>query len=688
MTFAARRRPSRRSSLACALAALGLAALGLAALFCHDAPARADEHWAFRRLAPVVPPNVQSAGAARTDIDRFLLEKLAARGLTFSAPADRYMLARRLSYDLRGLPPTVEELTDFAAEAEGAAGAEGDADSAARDKNPDALERLVDRWLASPRYGERWAKYWLDAAGYADSNGYFAADTDRPNAWRYRDYVVRAYNLDMPLDQFIREQIAGDELSGWEPGKPATREQLDALIATHYLRNGPDGSGESDGNPDEVRVDRYSVLESMAQILGSSLFGLTLQCGKCHDHKFEPVTQRDYYQLQAIFYPAFNVEKWKKPQERFVEIDGQKISWLTDLEPTPPAVKLLVRGDPKHPGDPVEPDVPESLRDAASPFRVERPEGGRTTGRRAAMASWLTARDTKASSLLARVTMNRVWQSHFGTGIVATPENLGLTGAAPTHEALLEHLADELWRDDGRLKRIQRRIVTSAAFRQTSQASDASLREDPDARWLSRFPLRRLDSDAVRDSLLAASGELDQQIGGAYVPTKRQGSGEIGAEESNAGFRRRSLYLQQRRTQVDTLLATFDAPSIVNACPKRPVTTTPLQSLQQLNSSFCRGRAVRMYERLTSDAGDMAQQPTRQNDAPQGSSPRDASASRVDTAFLLAAGRPPSDKERRAIDEFLRDQQTEYGGGDDATRRAWIDLCQMLLAGNSLLYVE
>ncbi len=199
------------------------------------------------------------------------------------------------------------------------------------DTAADAYERMVERYLASPHYGERWGKYWLDAAGYADSNGYFNADTDRPLAYRYRDYVVRAFNQDKPFDRFVLEQFAGDELSGFVPGQDATPEIISLLEATHFLRNGQDGSGESDGNADEVRIDRYAALEATSQIVASSLLGLTMQCAKCHDHKFEPISQRDYYQLQAIFYPAFDIQNWKKPNERFVyaNLPGEVERWET-----------------------------------------------------------------------------------------------------------------------------------------------------------------------------------------------------------------------------------------------------------------------------------------------------------------------------------------------------------------------
>src|SRR5436305_6443300 len=280
-----------RISLCCALAA-ALACATAAA----DGPPKADAHRAFR---PVVrPPAPVVKGAARTDVDRFILAALEAKGLALNPEADRATLIRRVAFDLTGLPPTAAELEQFLA-----------------DKSPDAYERMVDRYLALPRYGERWGKHWLDAAGYADSNGYFNADSDRPIAWRYRDYVVKAFNADKPYDRFVKEQLAGDELVGYTPGGDITPDMVEALTATHFLRNAPDGTGESDGNPDEVRIDRLTVLEGNLQNAMNCLLGVTIQCARCHNHKFEPISQAEYYSLQAIFFPAYNPDRWIKPND-------------------------------------------------------------------------------------------------------------------------------------------------------------------------------------------------------------------------------------------------------------------------------------------------------------------------------------------------------------------------------------
>ncbi|HEX3450309.1 MAG TPA: PSD1 and planctomycete cytochrome C domain-containing protein, partial [Isosphaeraceae bacterium] len=582
----------------------------------------ANDHWAFAPATTPPPPSLKDHRRVRTPIDRFIENALEDQKLALGPEANRTTLIRRLSFDLTGLPPVPEQIAAFVA-----------------DPASNAYEKLVEGLLASPRYGERWGKFWLDASGYADSNGYFSADTDRPLAYRYRDYVIRAFNADRPLDQIVREQLAGDELAGDRRGPEADPVTIDLLVATHFLRNGQDGTGESDGNPDEVRADKYAVLEGTIQIIGSSLLGLTLQCAKCHDHKFEPVTQQEYYQLQAILYPAFNVEHWVKPNDRIViagprdemtrwqvhekVIDGQlealerhlasgtnatksketlqrvieaanarrwpnpgRIAWVGDVSNTPSEIPLLVRGNLATPGPKVGPGVlgiltdPENRYVPAAPFA-----GSSATGRRLALARWLTRPGSRPSALLARVLANRIWQQHFGTGLAATSDNLGYTGSPPTHPELLEWLASELVRSGWSAKALHRLIVTSSVYRQSSAPRPDSASIDPDNRLLSRYSLRRLDAEALRDAILAITGELNDRQGGPYVPTHRDGSGEV-VTESAEGATRRSVYLQQRRTEITSLLDLFDAPSIVTTCTRRVPSTIPLQSLSLMNSDF------------------------------------------------------------------------------------------------------
>jgi cytochrome c553 len=743
------------------------------------AAAKPETHWAFRPLARPPIPEANRAEGLRTPVDRFIAAALARKDLNLSAEADRAILVRRVSFDLTGLPPTPAEI-----------------DASLADPSPDAYERMIDRFLASPRYGERWGKFWLDAAGYADSNGYFNADTDRPLAWRYRDYVVRSFNQDRPYDRFVREQLCGDEMAGYRPGGDVTPDMVELLTATHFLRNAPDGTGESDGNPDEVRTDRFSVLEGTLQVAMNCLLGVTVQCARCHDHKFEPVTQEEYYRLQAILYPAYCPERWRKPAERTVTVGTrqereehqrrtdlvdrqvkalqaglaavaaplreelteerlpalepavrravlqalaavpaartkeqqdlvkkyveplkigdddvakrfpeyasvrqqmlkaiaerekqrpqppEKLSVLVETDPAPPVHHILVRGQHNAPGREVQPGVPAAFCLPGNEYHLAplapggrgvggeaagRGEGGLiSTGRRTAFARWVTSPD---NPLFARVLVNRVWQHHFGTGLVATPDNLGQSGARPSHPELLDWLAVEFVRSGWSIKALHRLILRSAVYRQVSTPRPEALAIDPDDRLLWRYPLRRLDAEAVRDAMLAVSGELDLRPGGPYVPTRRNAEGSVEVDEKHPEARRRSVYLLQRRTQVATLLELFDAPRLALNCSVRNTSTVPLQALALLNSDFARARARAMAARLEPEAGPDA-------------------GRRIVLACRLAWGREAAEKERVAARQFLEAQQALYVGDKDGDQRAWTDFCQMVLASNAFLYVE
>jgi hypothetical protein len=690
-------------------------------------------HWAFRPPIRPAVPTVGRGEAARTPVDRFILAALEKKGLALGPEADRARLLRRVSFDLTGLPPTPAEMQAFLA-----------------DSSPDAYERMVERYLAAPRYGERWGKFWLDAAGYADSNGYFSADSDRPLAWRYRDHVIRSFNADKPYDRFVREQLAGDELAGHVAGGDVTPDMVEPLAATHFLRNAPDGSGESDGNPDEVRIDRYTVLEGNLQITMNCLLGVTVQCARCHDHKFEPLTQEEYYSLQAILFPAYCPDHWVKPNDRTVmvttrarreeyqrrigQIERQikalrdslasvaaplreqlveelsakkpapppkisdddlakrfpeygalrdqvrkaivarekdrptppeKLAVLVDAVPDVPAHHILVRGQHNKPGREVKPGVPAALSTSSNTYRLDaRPGGGTTTGRRSALARWVTS---PKNPLFARVMVNRIWQHHFGTGLVATPDNLGQSGARPSHPELLDWLAVEFVEHGYSIKHLHRLILCSAVYRQSSAPRKDGLAADPDDLLLWRYPLRRLDAESVRDAMLAVSGELDLRMGGPYVPTRRTPEGVVEVDEKDERARRRSIYLQQRRTQVATFLELFDAPAVAVTCSVRNTSTVPLQALALLNADFARRRAEAFARRLGAASGDDG---------------------RILLAFRLACGREPNERERAASRRFIEAQREVYGREKDGEPRVWADFCQMMLASNAFLYVE
>jgi uncharacterized protein DUF1553/uncharacterized protein DUF1549 len=670
-------------------AALACAVVNAALAGTKTTPRSAVDHWAFRRIARPAVPAIKHWEQARTPVDAFVLAALEQKNLSLGPYSDRATLLRRLTFDLIGLPPRPEEIKQFAA-----------------DRSPDAYDRAVERLLASPQYGERWGKYWLDVAGYADSNGYFNADTDRPYAYRYRDYVIRSLNSDKPFDEFVREQLAGDELFGETASRSLTPEMVELLTATHYLRNAQDGTSESDGNPDEQRTDRVTVLQGALQITMNSLLGITVQCARCHDHKFEPVSQIDYYSLQSVFYPAFpayDPDRWVKPVDRLrdLSIDGApppvvastktsgtkkkpgkagkrvkkvqnpnapKLACVTDLVHDLPPLRVLIRGNYGDFGAPVVPAGLKILCDAPPALDVKAPSpGSHSTGRRLAFARWLTDTRSRASSLMARVIVNRVWQRHFGTGLVATPDNFGVSGSPPTHPELLEYLASEFRASGWSFKALHRLILHSATYQQASVGRKDALAIDPNDRLLWRYPLTRLDGEAIHDAMLAVSGELSERLYGPYVETERDKDGGVVVPENAAGSGRRAIYLQQRRTQVDTLLELFDAPVMVNNCAVRGTSTVPLQSLELLNSDFVRSRAAAFA--ATTGAGNNL-------------------AGGVHRAIAVAFGRSPTAFEEQTSVQFVQQQIGAYHGAKNAPQRAWNDFCQMLLASNAFLYVE
>ncbi len=449
-------------------------------------------HWAFRPLQRTSPPVVKNTAWVRNPIDCFILSRIEEVGLQPLPPAGRATLLRRVTCDLTGLPPTPGKLAWFLA-----------------DPSPDSWERVVDRLLASTAYGERWAQHWLDLARFAETDG-FEHDLVRPEAWRYRDWVIEAMNRDMGYNEFVQLQIAGDELN---PGDAA------AAVATGFLLAGPD---MPDLNLQEER--RHNALNEMTGTVGAVLLGLQIGCAQCHDHKFDPVSQADFYRLRAIFEGA---ELFKaSPLGRVMQETGPR------AEPA----RLMLRGDFRRPGPALEPGFPR----IANPWSevVSPPAAGAvTSGRRAALARWLTRAD---HPLATRVIVNRLWQSHFGQGLVSTASDFGVMGGTPTHAELLDWLATELPAQGWSLKRMHRLLVTSATYRQASQAAspewsaevtasaraawERSRAADPDNKLWSRMNRRRLEGEAIRDAMLAASKGLNSRRGG-LGPTRTRSSG-------------------------------------------------------------------------------------------------------------------------------------------------------------------
>jgi hypothetical protein len=692
------------------------------------------QHWAFQ--APKRPdvPQVKARGWVRNPIDAFVLAQLEENELRPAPEADRATLLRRLSFDLTGLPPTPGEVAAFLA-----------------DRAPGAYEREVDRLLASSRYGERWAQHWLDLARYADSDG-FEFDQARPDAWRYRDWVVDALNRDMPYDRFVRWQLAGDELSP---------DDASAFVATGFNRCYPD---MVDLNDQKLR--RQNALNDITETTGLVFLGLTIGCARCHDHKFDPIRATDFYQLQAFFTPArFRDDypigsaaeraayeemfsRWDdevtRVQRELIRLetpvrealvsglppkvtdeaaaaysrpDAERSSedirliyevfekdrrvtpehWGRALDPisahvrqvglarlarlkksepprlpqargidekTPdaPPTFLLRRGDFASPGPEVAPAFPPVLcRDETASVALPTPSA-KSSGRRVELADWLVRPD---HPLTARVIVNRLWQHHFGRGIVATPSDFGTMGAEPTHPELLDWLATELPTRGWSLKAMHRLMLTSATYRQSSQANPTALAADPENSLLWRHNRHRLDGESIRDALLAVSDQLNPAMGGPCIfpelpaeLAKLSSKGVAWPVSDHAqDRRRRSLYVFIRRNMRYPFFEAFDRPDTNASCPNRAVTTIAPQALTLLNSQLANESARALADRVKREAG------------PQGDA-------RVDHAYRLVFARPPDDEERRLAREFV-------GDGQDLA-----PLCRALLNANEFLYLD
>lgn len=687
----------------------------------------AENHWAFQPVRAIQPPAVRQHKWVRNGVDSLVLATLEANRLKPSRPATREQLIRRVTFDLIGLPPTPDEIDAFV-----------------KDRSPDAYAKLIDRLLASPQYGERWARHWLDLVRYAESDG-FEHDAVRPHAWRYRDYVIRSLNADKPYDRFVQEQIAGDEL--W-PDEP------DALIATSFNLLGPDMVDSADQTQ-----RRLLTLSDMTDTTSVALLGLTMGCARCHNHKNEPFTQRDYYSLQAFFAPTVfernlpvpsaaervahdaamakyraaseptqkQVDEIEEPyrerirdeklaklsedaqlahrtpkEKRTMEQEGtvqetasmvavadaevlkamssadkkRRTVLLNDLKklpkpsPLPMAMALrnggdknsktfvLVRGDYNNPTDEVA---------AAFPVALKRSNAGVTaTKSRADLARWI---GSAGNPLTARVMVNRIWQHHFGHGLVSTVGNFGTQGAAPSHPELLDWLAQKFVTEGWSLKAMHRLILLSATYQQSSEPSREALARDPSNQLLSHQNQVRLEGEAIRDSLLAVSGRLNPKMGGPSVlppiPTDiTKTSKNWTASADPDEHRRRSIYIFARRNLRFPFLEAFDAPDSNLSCPERGQSTTAPQSLTLLNSDevmdAARATAKLIIDEATGD--------TR----------------RIDRAYRTILGRPPTKKELAMSRNFLAASMKD----NEAAEAGWTELCRALFNLNAFVYVD
>ncbi|HUQ95828.1 MAG TPA: PSD1 and planctomycete cytochrome C domain-containing protein [Bryobacteraceae bacterium] len=731
------------------------------------------QFWSFQPARRPALPQVKHSPRVRNPIDAFILQKLEAKGLPLSPEADRLALIRRVYYDLIGLPPQPKEIQSFIA-----------------DLDPQAYEKLVERLLGSPRYGERWGRYWLDAAGYSDSEGKLNSDPIRPGAFRYRDYVIRAFNSDKPYDRFLLEQIAGDELADYENAPAITQEIMDNLIATGFLRMAADATQQRDM---AFIDDRYEVIGDQIDILGSSVMGLTVKCARCHSHKYDPIPQRDYYRLADVFKGAFDEHDWLPPDldrgsmiksrglkarylpyvtpgatpmqllneqlqndarktelaekikeaqdllkeqeadwrkkilaerladvpeavredvraaveataakrtesqkylvkkfSKLVDFDAKqlralspefrreaeesekKVKLLQAMQPPEPVIRalwdrgnpsptyILRRGSSTSFGPKVGPGVPSVLTDGKTPFVATPPwPGAPKTGRRLALANWLVRAE---HPLTARVMVNRIWRHHFGEGLVKSIGNFGIAGTPPSHPELLDWLATEFVAKKWSVKSMHRLMLSSSVYRQSSRITPVHEKLDLDNTLLSRMPMRRMDGEALYDSMLQAAGRLDETPFGAASPVYVREDGSVTPIASEKGWRR-SIYTVQRRKDTPTILASFDFPAMEPNCLTRSESTVATQALYLMNDSMVRELAALFAKRVLEDVGGNA-------------------AAQVERMYWIGLSRPPDPTEKKltiAALEQLRSLSPEA---------ALTKVCHSLLNTAAFLYID
>jgi hypothetical protein len=626
------------------------------------------DHWAFEPLSNPAVPAVSEAAWQQNPIDAFIYNALDQKGLQPNGPADKRSLLRRVYYDLIGLPPTKQQVDAFIA-----------------DQSPDAFEQVIEQLLDSPHYGERWGRHWLDLVRYGESNS-FERDNPKPNAWKYRDYVIRSFNEDKPYDQFVREQLAGDELD---------EVTTETLTATGYYR-----LGIWDDEPADMLQARYDALDDIILTTGQVFLGLTMNCARCHDHKIDPIPQQDYYGMLSFFeditpfarrgdLSAYNqidvtsddlkaryaandeqrrkleralrqieqkgIEKMSAPDQRATEgpkrkreqvlreklqdhLDQkqwaeyqtlkaqlkknqealralpprQQVMGLASYRVIKEPTRILYRGNPHSPTDEVAPRLPSLFKSSAITDPPSNESQDESAGRRRILADWITRPDNRLTS---RVMANRIWQFHFGRGIVRSSNNFGQLGTPPTHPKLLDYLAQHFVSTGWSMNAMHRLILTSNTYKMSAAANDDGLAIDPDNNLFWRFDPRRLSAEEVRDSMLAVNRSLNREVyGPSMYPTL---SAEVLAGQSRPGSNwgnsseqeqnRRSVYIHVKRSLLTPMLKAFDFPNPDQTCEARFMTLQPAQALSLLNGDFAGEQAERLAEYSARDADNSEQ---------------------------------------------------------------------------------
>jgi mono/diheme cytochrome c family protein len=706
---------------------------------------QAKQFWSFRPFKRSALPRVNKTDWVNNPVDAFVLAKLEAAGLGPAPPAEKGALLRRVYYDLTGLPPAPEEVDAFLA-----------------DGSANAYEKVVDRLLASPQYGEHWARHWLDLVRYAESNS-FERDGAKPNVWRYRDYVIRSLNEDKPYDRFIHEQLAGDELEvARDSVAEAATESRATLTADNLIGTGYYRLGQWDDEPVDPVQALYDELDDIIATTGQVFLGLTVNCARCHDHKIDPFPQKDYYRLLAFFngierYGLRSPESVAKASLRPIATAGEqsrqhaeivahrkKLSavreemkaiedsvgprleggerddfkqeinrvailkkhvpdllnretfdrclalrkerrfldrnrpsalaealCVTETGPTPRETFVLLRGNPQAKGEKVEPGFP-SVLPAVAPALPQAHGDARTSGRRRLLAAWIA---NPQNPLTARVVVNRLWQYHFGRGIVRSSSNFGYQGTRPSHPELLDWLASEFVARGWKLKAMHKQLLLSNTYRMSSRPNASALAKDPENDLFWRFEPRRLAAEEIRDSILAVSGNLNQQkMGGPSVYPLMPQEVLAGQSMPGAGWgtsmpeerNRRSIYIHIKRSLAVPLLAVFDAADTDASCPVRFTTTQPAQALGMLNSAFVNEQARIFALDLSTKAG---------------TDP----AAQVRLALRRTLQREPSVAEVARGVQFIQRMHKEHHFGQEEALRSF---CLLALNLNEFIYLD
>ena len=696
-------------------------------------------HWSFQPVKSPTPPKVKKESWIRNPIDRFILSQMESMEFKPAPQATKSTLIRRVTFDLTGLPPTPAEIDSFLA-----------------DNRPDAYERLVESLLTRESYGERWARWWLDLARFAESDG-FKADVNRPNAWRYRDWVIQAMNSNMPYDKFIAMQLAGDEL---EPNRP------DSFIATGLNRHYP-----FEDNNMVPGLNRQLILDDIADTNASLFMGLTVACARCHDHKFDPISQKDYYRFQALFgglapkddYPVgepvevalnstiqseFSVRKaslekaltnieqpywtsvlepvrsrmssttlkaletapskrtdlqvttirnamktlkvssesvvaamtpadrqaWTEMKTGLGKVEKTKpsplpvASGMTDTGRTADPIHLLLKGNFHRQAEVIEPGLLSVLSDK----KQIKPNstGHATTGTRTALVEWLTS---PGHPLTSRVVVNRIWQQHFGRGIVTTTSDFGTQGMEPSHPELLDWLASNFVSNSWSMKDLHRLMVTSSTYQQSSTPSNQASQDDPDNMLFSHQMRRRLDAEMVRDSVLAVSGRLNPATGGPSVMSPLPAGIDVKdwvVDKDASNHRRRSVYMFVKRNIKHPFLEAFDYHDSNLTCPERLVSINAPQALMLLNSDFALDESKALAERLLRNE------------------PNASDSERFKSLWKLCFGRTPTEPEISRLQELAATLRSQRESSGQSPSAIWPDVCHVVLNLNEFVFVD